>query len=124
MLTPGWLGEQEAFSMTTLDPNDGYVILINTFMVEPDRAEELLGALSHATEHGMRQRTGFVSANLHMSQDRRHVANYAQWRSQADLDAMMSDPAARVHMQKVAAIATSFDPIYYALRESHTTAAA
>ena len=68
--------------MTTLDPNDGYVILINTFKVEPDRAEELLGARSRATEHGMRRRPGFVSANLHMSQDRRHVANYAQWRSQ------------------------------------------
>jgi quinol monooxygenase YgiN len=110
--------------MTTLDPSDGYVILINTFNVEPDRAEELLGALSQATEDVMRHRPGFVSANLHMSQDRRHVANYAQWRSQADLDAMMSDPAARAHMQEVAAVATSFDPIYYALRESHAPALA
>ena len=110
--------------MTTLDPNDGYVVLINTFKVEPDRAEELLGALSRATEHGMRQRPGFVSANLHISQDRRHVANYAQWRCQADLDAMMADPASRVHMQEAAAIATSFDPIYYALRESHAAALA
>ena len=110
--------------MTTLDPNDCYVVLINTFKVEPDRAEELVGALSRATEHGMRQRPGFVSANLHISQDRRHVANYAQWRSQADLDAMMSDPTARVHMQEAAAIASSFDPIYYALRESHAAAPA
>jgi quinol monooxygenase YgiN len=110
--------------MTTLDPNDGYVVLINTFKVEPDRAEELLGVLSRATEHGMRHRPGFVSANLHMSQDCRRVANYAQWRSQADLNAMMADPAARVHMQEAAAIATSFDPIYYALRESHAAAPA
>jgi len=110
--------------MTKLDPNEGYVVLINTFEVEPDRAEELLGALSRATEHGMRQRPGFVSANLHMSRDRRHVANYAQWRSQADLDAMMSDPAARVHMKEAAGIATSFDPIYYALRERHAAAPA
>jgi quinol monooxygenase YgiN len=110
--------------MTKLDPSDGYVILINTFKVEPDRAEELLGALSQATEDVMRYRSGFVSANLHMSQDRRHVANYVQWQSQADLDAMMSDPAARAHMQEVAAIATSFDPIYYVLRESHAAAPA
>jgi hypothetical protein len=47
-----------------------------------------------------------------------------QWRSQADLDAMMSDPAARLHMQEAAAIATSFDPIYYALRESNAPAPA
>ena len=109
--------------MVTLCPNDGYVVLINTFTVEPDRAEELLQALSRATENGMRRRHGFVSANLHLSQDRRHVANYAQWRTQADLDAMMSDPAARVHMKEVATIATSFNPIYYALRASHAAAA-
>lgn len=67
----------------------------------------------------MRQRPGFVSANLHVSRDRRHVANYAQWRSQSDLDAMMADSAAREHMGEAAGIAVSFDPIYYELRESH-----
>jgi quinol monooxygenase YgiN len=108
--------------MTKLDPDDGYVVLINTFTVDPERAEELIAVLSHATEHGMRQRPGFVSANLHMSTDRRRVTNYAQWRTQADLDAMMSDPRARVHMQEAAAIAISFDPILYSLRESHTAA--
>jgi quinol monooxygenase YgiN len=105
--------------MVTLDPNARYVVLINTFTVDPAKAEALLSALSHATEHGMRQRPGFVSANLHISQDKRHVTNYAQWRSQADLDAMMSDPEARVHMREAASIADSFDPIYYELRESH-----
>lgn len=105
--------------MVTLDPRSGYVVLINTFTVDPDKAEALLRILSHATEHGMRHRPGFVSANLHVSRDRRHVANYAQWRSQADLDAMMSDPAARAHMGEAAAVAESFEPIYYELRESH-----
>lgn len=105
--------------MTTLDPQAGHVVLINTFTVEPDKAEELLAALSAATENGMRQRSGFVSANLHLSEDRRHVANYAQWRSRADLDAMMSDPAAKEHMKEVASLALSFDPIYYELRETH-----
>lgn len=110
--------------MTTLDPDAGYVVLINTFTVEPDRADELLAALSRATEHGMRQRHGFVSANLHVSRDRRRVANYAQWRSQSALDAMMSDPSAREHMKEAAAIAVTFDPIYYELRESHAADAA
>ena len=68
----------------------------------------------------MRWRSGFVSANLHISQDRRHVANYAQWRSQADLNAMMKDPAANVHMREAAAVAESFEPIYYELREAHS----
>ena len=106
--------------MTTLDPTAGHLVLINTFAVEPSRAEELLSALSRATETGMRQRPGFVSANLHVSRDKRHVANYAQWRSQEDLDAMMKDPAAQVHMREAASIATSFTPIYYELCETHS----
>ncbi len=106
--------------MTNLNPAAGYIVLINTFTVEPSRAEELLGVLSRATETGMRQMPGFVSANLHVSPDKRHVANYAQWRSQEDLDAMMKNPAAQVHMQEAASIARSFDPIYYELRETHS----
>lgn len=107
---------------TTLDSSDGYVVLINTFTVEPERAEKLLAALSRATEDGMRQRAGFVSANLHLSRDGRHVANYAQWRSQGDLDAMMADPSTREHMALAADIALSFDPVYYQLRETHSPA--
>ena len=105
--------------MTILDPNDNYIVLINTFTVDPAKAEQLLEGLSDATE-GMRQRPGFVSANLHVSPDKKHVANYAQWRSQADLDAMMQDPAAQAHMREIAALAEAFDPIYYQLRESHS----
>jgi quinol monooxygenase YgiN len=113
------LANWEDPNVTSLDADSGYLVLINTFAVQPDRAEELLAALSHATAHGMRQRPGFVSANLHMSHDRRHVANYVQWRSKADLDAMMADPAAQEHMRQIAATALSFEPIYYELRESH-----
>jgi quinol monooxygenase YgiN len=106
--------------MTNLNSAAGYIVLINTFTVEPSRAEELVGVLSRATESGMRHMPGFVSANLHVSHDKRHVANYAQWRSQEDLDAMMKNPAAQVHMQEAASIARSFDPIYYELRETHS----
>lgn len=106
--------------MTTLDPNSDYIVLINTFTVEPENAEQLMSELSRATETGMRHRPGFVSANLHLSTDKRHIANYAQWRSQADIDAMMNDPAIQQHMQAAASIATAFEPIYYQLRETHT----
>lgn len=65
---------------------------------------------------------GFVSANLHVSRDGRHTANYAQWRSQDDIDAMMANPDAGVHMHEAASIASSFEPIYYELRETHEAA--
>ncbi len=106
--------------MVTLDPQSGYLVLINTFTVASAKADDLLRVLSQATEHGMRQRPGFISASLHVSRDKRHVTNYAQWRSQADVDAMMSDPTAKSHMEKAAGIADSFEPIYYNLSETHT----
>ena len=94
------------------------VVLIDTFTVEPEKAEALYEELMTATEKGMRPRPGFVSANLHVSNDRKHVTNYAQWRSQADIDAMMADPTAQEHMKRAAGIATSFEPIYYELRDT------
>lgn len=105
--------------MTKLDPSAGHLTLINTFEVEPDRAAELLAVLSRATEDTVRFAPGFISANLHVGRDNRHVANYAQWRSQADMDAMLADPAAQVHMREAAAIAKSFNPIVYDLRAVH-----
>lgn len=105
--------------MTNLDPTAGHLVLINTFTVEPAKADDLVRVLSRATEEVMRHMPGFVSANLHVSDDRRHVANYAQWRSRDDLDAMMKDPKPRAHMQEAAGIATSFEPIYYRLIETH-----
>lgn len=105
--------------VTKLDPNAGYYVLINTFIVEPDKADELMSVLSNATMHGMSAQPGFVSANLHVNADKTRVANYAQWRSKADVDAMMANSEARAHMVQAAKIATSFDPIYYDLRETH-----
>ncbi len=107
---------------TTLDPSAGHLVLINTFTVEPSRAEELLKILSDATEQGMRHLPGFVSANLHMSLDRTHVANYAEWLSQSDLDRMMQNAASQQHMKQAAAVATAIQPLYYQLRESHGSA--
>ncbi len=106
--------------MANLDPSDNYVVLINTFTVDPSRSEELVKALADATEQSLRQLPGFVSANLHVSDDGKHVANYAQWATQADLDSMMATSAAQQHIKAVAEIAESFEPIYYTLRESYS----
>lgn len=103
--------------MTTLDPQDDYVTLINTFQVRPERAEALAEYLHHASEV-MRKLPGFVSANLHVSEDRTRVVNYAQWRAKADLEAMYRNPQAQPHLKKAAELAESFDPVLYTLRYS------
>jgi quinol monooxygenase YgiN len=106
-----------------LDPSAGSLVMINTFTVDPAKADALLAILSRATEERMQHMPGFISANLHLSHDKRHVANYAQWRSKEDLESMMKNPEARVHMREAASLAISYEPIYYDLRESHLAAA-
>ena len=56
---------------------------------------------------------GFVSANLHKSLDGTKVANYAQWRSRENFEAMLENPEAAVHMREAAKIAEKFEPHPY-----------
>ena len=48
-------------------PEDEHIVLINRFTGHPDRSEELLALLVHATENTMRHQPGFISAKLHKS---------------------------------------------------------
>ena len=94
---------------TTITTDADLMTLINVFTVEPEHQQELIDVLAEATTV-MTAQPGFVSANLHRSDDGRRVVNYAQWRSRHDYAAMLADPAARVHMERAAELAT-FDPI-------------
>ena len=55
--------------------------------------------LVEATETTMKNFAGFISATIHKSVDGVRVANYAQWRSQQDFEAMRNNPEARAHMK-------------------------
>ena len=103
--------------MITLDPRDNYCILINTFEVDPQNADKLVDVLHEASEP-IGRLPGFVSANLHISDDRTRVVNYVQWRSHADFEAMQKDPDARPHMKEAADLAKSYDPVFYTLRHA------
>ncbi|GLW16173.1 antibiotic biosynthesis monooxygenase [Streptomyces sp. NBRC 13847] len=95
---------------TKIEAGSGIATLINVFTVRPERQAELVALLSRATEETMRDRPGFLSANLHASTDGERVVNYAQWESEAHFRAMLADPAAQEHMTQAAALAESFDP--------------
>ena len=98
-----------------LDPMSSHIVLINTFHVAPEKAEKLVDLLENATEEVMKRQPGFVSANLHVSEDRKRIINYAQWRTKEDLAAMQKNPEARTHMEEAAKLATSFEPVLYDL---------
>jgi quinol monooxygenase YgiN len=116
-LSPSGNKTEPNIARAILDPKDGYLTFINTFTVEPENAERLALALRNATEKIFRHQPGFISANLHMSRDRRRVLNYAQWRSKEDYVAMSKLPEIQAHMKQAAALAISFDPVDYDLRD-------
>lgn len=104
---------------TVIRTGDGPVTLINVFEVEPDVQQELIDVLVEATEQVMQHRPGFVSANLHTSHDGTRVVNYAQWRSSADFEQMLADPAATEHMGRCRALANAVTPHLYDVASVH-----
>lgn len=107
--------------MTTIDDSHHYCTLINVFTVAPEKCQELFAALQHATETVMSKLPGYVSANLHVSDDEKTVTNYAQWATLADYQNVLKDLAAREHMQQAAALATSFSPVTYSETWTHSS---
>ncbi len=105
--------------MTTITQHSTCATLINVFTVEPERASEFVELLSVATDEVMQYLPGFISANIHRSSDGTRVVNYAQWESPEAFQAMVKNPAAREHMDKAAALATSFDPHLYTVESVH-----
>lgn len=106
--------------MTLITAQADHATLINVFTVEPENAEELTGLLAAATEDVMQYVDGFVSANIHLSDDRTRVVNYAQWRDAAAMQAMLQNPTAREHMTKCAELAIGFDPHLYTVESVHS----
>ena len=105
--------------MTTLAKDNRVVTLINVFTVAPERQQQLVDLLMHATEITMRHVPGFVSAHIHKSLDGTRVVNDAQWRSRDDFEAMLRHPAAIPHMQEAAALAQVEPHLYEVVETVH-----
>ena len=106
--------------MTTIRMEGPGVTLINIFTVAPEDQRKLLDILTRATRDVIRRMPGFISANFHLSLDGTRVANYAQWKSKEDLDAMLRSPDARPHLDEALKIARPDAGLYkVAAIESH-----
>ena len=102
----------------TISPEARVITLINSFTVRQQDQDALVELLERATDDVMRHRPGFVSASIHRGLDGTSVANYAQWASRADFEAMLADPVAQQHMGEAAALAT-FVPVLYEVASVH-----
>jgi quinol monooxygenase YgiN len=107
-----WLDWKEA-AVTNISTRGNIVTIINVFTVEPAKQEALVTLLTRATDETVRHMPGFISANIHRSVDGVRVTNYAQWRTRADLEAMLRHPAAMPHLREATELATNVDPHVY-----------
>ena len=103
--------------MTHITTRGNVVTIINVFTVESANQDALVGLLTRATDETIRHMPGFISANIHRSVDGVRVTNYAQWRSRADLEAMLRHPAAMPHLKEATELATNVDPHVYEVAE-------
>lgn len=106
--------------MTTIDSTKKICTLINVFTVDPEKHLELFEDLKAATENFMSKLPGYISANLHISDDKKTITNYAQWESLADFQNMLKNEQAQGHMKKAASIATGFKPVTYSEIWTHS----
>lgn len=86
--------------------------VINIFTVAPENQQRSADLLVEATEAVVSKQPGYVSANIHKSLDGTKAANYAQWRSREEFEAIFRHPEVRGHMQKAERLA-SVEPTLY-----------
>lgn len=108
--------------MTTIDSNKNICTLINVFTVSPEKHLELFDLLKEATEKVMCKLPGYISANLHIGDDKKTVTNYAQWASLSDFQNMLKNEEAQKHMKLAASIAIEFKPVTYNSVWTHSVA--
>lgn len=93
--------------------------LINVFTCTPDRQAELVAEWIRMTEETMQHLPGFISANVHASNDGEKVINYAQWESEAAFQATLQDPVVQKEFARLAQLAISLDPRLYSVKSVH-----
>ena len=96
-----------------IDDSAEIFTLINTFHTSRKRLAAIVESLRRFTADVARSLPGFVGASVHVSLDGGRVVNYVQWRSRADIEAMLALPAAQAHMAEAAALADRVDPVPY-----------
>jgi heme-degrading monooxygenase HmoA len=99
--------------MTTIENGRSLCTLINVFTVEPENQQKLFEELKEATEKVMSRQPGYISANLHLSDDKKKVTNYAQWKTLDDFKAIMKVDEGIKHMKRAESLCTGFKPVTY-----------
>jgi quinol monooxygenase YgiN len=106
--------------MTTIDDKNTICTHINVFTVDPSKQQELFDLLKDTNEQVICRQQGYISANIHVSDDKKTVTIYEQWKTVDDWNKMQENPACKEPMQKAAAIAHDCKPVTYNFIYTHS----
>lgn len=92
--------------------------VITTFETSPGACEDLLDLLTAAYSDFISKQPGFVAAALHVNDARTRIANYSQWESREDFQAMLRTGEMRTRNRAIYELCRSFEPVMYEVAET------
>ena len=98
--------------MTDIAENQGIVTQITTVKMKPTNQDEVLQLMEERAKF-MATQPGFVSVNLHRSQDGSHVVNYVQWTNAEKLKAAQHSPEFRAKWPRFGELVQEVEPCLY-----------
>jgi heme-degrading monooxygenase HmoA len=103
-----------------MTPSNGIVTQITTVKLPPGKQDEVLELMKERARF-MATQPGFVSINLHRSQDGTHVVNFIQWTDAQKLSAAHHSPEFRKKWPRFGEIAEQIDPCLYEVVHSQAS---
>ena len=98
--------------MPAIRQDNGVVTQITTVKMRPDNQDEVLKLMKERARF-MAKQPGFVSVNLHRSEDGSHVVNYIQWTDKERLAAAHHSPEFRKKWPRFGELVQDVEPALY-----------
>lgn len=99
--------------MPHITEQSSHQTVLTTFEVTPGTCEDLLDLLRDAYRDFISKQSGFIAAGLHVNDAQTRIANYSQWRSREDFQAMLRSDEMRARNRKINDLCKSFEPVMY-----------
>ena len=101
--------------MAVIDQYRGILTVLIEIEVVESTIEETLQNLKDFTLSFVKLQPGFISANLHRSEDDTKIINYAQWKNKEDFERFLSLEETQQQMKELKIIKTNITLMKVAL---------
>lgn len=99
--------------MLTISKDSDVQTVVTTFEVTPGTCQDLLDELKVACDTFVSKQPGFVGAAMHVNDAQTRIANYVQWKTRDDFQAMLRSDKMREFHHKFNVLCKTFEPVMY-----------